>query len=308
MKLAMTGFHRAWRRRWRLAAVAACAALSTLVAWPAIEAAAARPGRSETAEDAAARRVYASFDPVAIDDALIAQPARIAAAVAALPAHPARVETVVLAVGGDGFQAIFDREAQRAAAVLATRFGGPALVLSNTVAQAERGLLASPKTVDLAVAALGRRSRPGDTLIVYLASHGGKQGLIAMDAPRFDFAPLTARRLAGTLDRAGFKRRIVIVSACFGASWTPLLASPTTIVIAAAAADRTSFGCDDRRELTVFGEALLGALANRDLPLATAFDRAKRRITTAEQREREVPSLPQASVGAAMKEVWTTVP
>ncbi len=269
---------------------------------------AARPAHPPSAAARAEAAMAKRFEPLEIEDALIDQQARIAAAVAALPAHPAGAETTVLAIGGQGFQAIFDREARRAAAVLAARGHGPALVMSNTPDQVVAGLLASRRTTALALAALGGRAHADDTLVVYLTSHGGPDASIAMDAPYIEFAPMTATDLATAMDAAGYRRRIVILSACFAGSWVPALASPTTIVIAAAAADRTSFGCDDSREFTLFGEALLGALAQGDLSLATAFDRARRQIAAEERRLRIKPSLPFASVGADMLAAWTAAP
>lgn len=258
--------------------------------------------------DAAEAAMVKRFEPLEIEDALVDQHARIEAGVAALPAHGEAAETLVLAIGGEGYLALFDREARRAATVLAARHGGPALVLSNTPEQVETGLLASRRTVALALAALGKRARPGDTLVVYLASHGGEDGSISMEAPYIEFAPLTANDLARAMDSAGFTRRIVIISACFAGSWIEPLASPTTIVVAAAAADRTSFGCDDSRELTVFGEALLGELATTNRPLATAFDRARQRIAASERAAAMEPSLPQASIGSAMASAWAGTP
>jgi hypothetical protein len=260
---------------------------------------------AEAAAQAAEAAMIKRFEPLEIEDALVDQHARITAAVAALPPHPNGAEMPVLAIGGDGYQAVFDREARRAADVLTTRAGGPALVLSNTPEQVENGLLASRRTVPLALTALGKRARPDDTLIVYLTSHGGEDASISMEAPYIEFAPLTADDLASALDAAGFKRRIIIISACFAGSWIDRLASPTTIVIAAAAADRSSFGCDDSRELTVFGEALLGELADPHLSLATAFDRAKQRIAATEAAEAVEASLPEARVGAKMASLWS---
>lgn len=244
------------------------------------------------------------FEALDLEDALIDQHDRIAARVAALPAHSNHAETMVLAIGGQGYLALFDREAQRAAALLASRSGGPSVVLSNTPAQVASGLLASRRTMAMTMAALGRRARPGDTMIVYLTSHGGPDATIAMDAPYLEFAGLSAGDLAKALDAAGFKRRIVIVSACYAGSWIPAVASPTTIVIAAAAADRTSFGCDDSREYTLFGEALLGELAKPDLSLAEAFGRARNNIAVQERQMRITPSLPLARVGADMQAAW----
>ena len=269
---------------------------------------AAKPARPLSAAQKAEAALAKRFEPLEIEDALVDQAARITAAVAALPPHGEGAEMPVLAIGGEGYQAIFDREARRAAAVLAARSGGPALVMSNTPEQVEHGLLASRRTVPLALAALGQRQRPGDTLILYLTSHGGEDASISMEAPYIEFAPMTADDLAKALDTAGFKRRIIILSACFAGSWIDRLASPTTIVIAAAAADRTSFGCDDSRQLTVFGEAMLGELAVPGQSLAVAFDRARHRITVAEHSERVTPSLPQARIGSDMQAIWAETP
>lgn len=260
------------------------------------------------APDAAEAAMIKRFEPLEIEDALVDQHARIEAAVAALPAHAQAAETLVLAIGGEGYLALFDREARRAAQVLSAQFHGPALVLSNTPEQVETGLLASRRTVALALAALGKRARPGDTLVVYLASHGGEDASISMEAPFLEFAPLTAGDLVQAMDGAGFSRRIVIISACFAGSWIDTLANPTTIVIAAAAADRTSFGCDDSRDLTVFGEAMLGELAQPRTSMAAAFDRARQRIAATERAAGIEPSLPQASIGSTIASRWVSAP
>lgn len=262
--------------------------------------------RRQSAAEAAMARVVATFQDVFTGDAAMAQPERVAAALAGLPPHGPAAEMPVLAVGGSGWQAIFDREARRAAAVLTGRYDGPALILSNTAAQARTGTLASRQTVKLALAGLGRRARPDDIVIVYLTSHGSEAANIQMDAPGLDFADLTAGDLAAALDQAGLRRRIVIVSACFGAGWFPALASPTTIVIAAAAPDRTSFGCDDSRDLTLFGEIILAELAQPQ-PLAAAFTAAKARIAAEERRLKVTPSRPEAQVGSEMQALWTAV-
>ncbi|QXQ04943.1 C13 family peptidase [Sphingosinicellaceae bacterium] len=272
---------------------------------PLVSGAVAKPVIAASAPVASdADKQAARFEGLPVTDALIDQRPRIAARIAALPAHGPAPETFVLAVGGSGFQALFDREARRAAGVLTARTPGPSLVLSNSPDQVRRGILASPRTVALTIAAIGRRAVRGDTLIIYLASHGGRDANIEMDAPRLDFEDLTATALAGDLQRAGIQRRIIIISACFGATWIKPLASPTTILLTAADVDRTSFGCDDSRELTVFGEAMLRELSGRQ-SLAQAFARAKLRIAAAERAERELPSRPQSWVGNAMAAIWS---
>ena len=74
-----------------------------------------------------------------------------------------------------------------------------------------------------------------------------------------------------------------------------------TIVIAAAAADRTSFGCSNDSELTYFGEAFYRDALPGARSLREAFDRAKAAIAAREQREHVTPSNPQAYFGAEIE-------
>jgi hypothetical protein len=97
---------------------------------------------------------------------------------------------------------------------------------------------------------------------------------------------------------------VIVVSACYSATWIPALADDNTIVITAAAKDRTSFGCDDTRHYTVFGEAFLGSLGARNISLHDAFEDTKRKVTLEERKENVTPSLPQVFVGRNMEALW----
>lgn len=292
-------------RRW-LATLAGLVLVIFGIEWSTVSAVMALPlSAAQASETSDSETQSARFEGLPVTDALIDQRGRIAARFAALPAHGAGPETFTITIGGTGYQAIFDREARRAADVLTARTPGPSIVLSNSPEQVTHGILASPKTVALAIAAIGHRAVRGDTLVIYLASHGGREANIVMEAPRLDFADLSAAALATDLQRAGIERRIVIVSACFGATWIKPLANPTTILMTAANVDRTSFGCDDSRDLTVFGKAILRELSNHRQSLAQAFSRAKQRIATDEHADHETPSQPQSWVGSEMAPVWS---
>ena len=71
--------------------------------------------------------------------------------------------------------------------------------------------------------------------------------------------------------------------------------------ITAAAADRTSFGCSDTRDLTYFGEAFYRDALPGATDLRTAFQRAKATIAQREQAEDIEASNPQAFFGAAIE-------
>jgi hypothetical protein len=111
---------------------------------------------------------------------------------------------------------------------------------------------------------------------------------------------LTPAMLKGMLDRSGIKQRIVVVSACHSGSFIPTLANANTLVIAAARADRTSFGCADKRQWTYFGDAYFNRALRQETSFRKAFDRARRLIARWETKGRLVPSLPQIMGGEAL--------
>ena len=56
----------------------------------------------------------------------------------------------------------------------------------------------------------------------------------------------------------------MLLNACYSGTFVPFLASPDTAIVTAAAADRTSFGCEAQNDWTFFGDALVGnVLRNR---------------------------------------------
>jgi hypothetical protein len=75
-------------------------------------------------------------------------------------------------------------------------------------------------------------------------------------------------------------------------------------VLTASSATRTSFGCDDRRQYTVFGAALLEGSLGQGATWHEAFDRLQETIGEQESELRIDPSLPMSSVGTRMEAVW----
>lgn len=254
-----------------------------------------------------------SFDQYApIDHETLwpAQPGLIEGATAKLKGRRAEGPRIlILSVAAGGAQDIFAREAKASLAMLTSRFsgGGGGALLSNARADLGQVPLATNTNLSgiIGNAAAGFDASR-DIMIVYLAAHGSRKAELDTNLPDFDrLHPISAQVLARSLDTAGIRRRIVIVSACYSGTWIAPLASPDTIVIAAAAADRTSFGCDDTREFTVFGDAFINGSLRQGRSLAEAFEDLKRRVNAEETRDGVARSLPQASVGANMREIWS---
>jgi hypothetical protein len=224
-------------------------------------------------------------------------------------ARPDRAQTYVVTVAAQGSQALFAREAGVAARVLANRFAARdrTLTLSNGADDLSKRPLATNTNLRSLLQGLATRiDRKRDLVVIYLAAHGGREAYLSTDLPDYtELDSVSAASLRAALDAAGIERRVVIVSACFAGSWIKPLATDNSIVVTAAAADRTSFGCSDDRKLTYFGEAFLEGPLGSGVSLATAFEATRATVARWEARDHLTPSKPQASVGRNMQSVWT---
>jgi len=75
-----------------------------------------------------------------------------------------------------------------------------------------------------------------------------------------------------------------------------------TLVITASDAVHSSFGCDDERDLTYFGEAFLKDSVPTTKTMEDAFRKAATLVRQRETQEGKTPSNPQMSIGANMRE------
>lgn len=227
-----------------------------------------------------------------------------------LPRLPGQANVYAIAVAAGGAQQLFSREARLARDVAAARFGARyrgGVLLSNGQGDLLRTPLATRSNMLATLRGVADRIEPThDIAFIYLASHGSRDAELSTDLPSYDeLAPISAASVADALARAGIKRRIIVVSACFAGSWIPALASDDTIVIAAARRDRTSFGCDDTRRLTYFGQAFLTGSAVHGASLRDSFEAARKTVASWEARDKLTPSHPQAYVGKNMQALWT---
>jgi hypothetical protein len=248
-------------------------------------------------------------DPWANQDRLIAQSvARIPAAAVDQP------NVYAIAIAPLARQTLFSREAKVALAAMAANFGGTAasgVLLSNLGADQAEAPLATRSNISDVLAGIGRRtqSSPDDIVMIYLTSHGAPDASLESALPKgLPILAITADSMAAALDQARIRRRVIVISACFAGSWIPRLANDDTIIITAAQADRTSFGCAEDRQLTYFGEAFLTGPFARGASLHESFEGAKKTVTEWETREKLLNSNPQAYVGKNMLALWDASP
>ena len=231
----------------------------------------------------------------------LAEHRKLTAALDALkPQRPGTVDAYVVVVALDG-DLVFSREAREAGRVLASRFdaAGRTMVLANDEGQGKADGPGSPHTLALALARVAElMDRNEDVLVLYSTSHGvPSEGLVYKDLQR-GTGMISPARLAGILDPLGFKNRLLMLQACFSGQFVPALRAPGTVVVTAAAEDRSSFGCQAGNDWTLFGDALINHALRQPLPFDLQLRRATALIAAAEEKADLEPSNPQISLGS----------
>ena len=207
-----------------------------------------------------------------------------------------------LGIAGWADQNVFVKELDGGLAVIGEilPIRGRTLRLVNDRDTADRLPLANDQNFVAAVQAVGKvMNKTEDVLLLLMTSHGEHTGF-ALKLPDEATSELTPQFVAATLNNEGIKNRIVIVSACFSGVFVPPLANDDTIVLTAADAENTSFGCAPERDWTYFGDAFFRQSVRRGRDLQHAFENARTLISGWELMDHSRPSNPQAHFGPAL--------
>ena len=235
------------------------------------------------------------------------QQRRLDAALAALPRQtPGTPEAYVLTIALDS-DPVFAREAREAAKVLGARYDaqGRTLTLAGPDGTRDDAPHGSISALLLAISQLGTvMDGAEDVLVLYTTSHGMDLGL-AYHYGDTGYGILSPASLKAALEQAGIRRRVLILSACYSGVFVPVLASPDTAILTAAASTRTSFGCVAENDWTFFGDALINRALRQPIALDEAARMAGRSVAEWEAKARFLASLPQVSIGP---EVGTWLP
>jgi hypothetical protein len=201
---------------------------------------------------------------------------------------------------GVSSQKVFAEEIKLAAHVVGERFDSDArqLLLINDHRDVDSYPLASVSALRYALAGIaGKMNLQRDVLFLALSSHGSEEPLLSVSNGILPLEQLSADELASALHDSGIRWRVIVISACHAGAFIEPLKDADTVVITAAAADRTSFGCSDDRELTYFGEAFYRDALPRAKSLQDAFALTRSAIAARERAEKVTPSDPQAYFG-----------
>lgn len=238
------------------------------------------------------------------EQVLYAQPHLLQQALDQLSPRVAGVPNLYLiSFAGDGSENVFRNEAEYAAQLFRQRYGqrAHAVVLANNPATLDTYPLASWSNLETVLTGLSRVMDPNqDILMLFLTSHGDPQHTLLVDMDPLPLDQIGAQDLAGILAEHPFKWKVVVVNACYSGGFVPPLAGDGTLVITAARADRSSFGCGNDSNATYFGRAWLVDALNQTADPVDAFSLARAEVARWEQQDKLTPSEPQISVGSGI--------
>lgn len=185
----------------------------------------------------------------------------------------------------------------------ASKYNVVPLIASNFAAVKQRYPIADDATIAELIGRAARQAAPDDLVFVDISTHGAPEVLarkVGDDAP----TELPSRELARQLAPLSGHRTVIVISACYSGSLIRDLRAEDRIIITAARADRSSFGCSPDSRHTFFGEAELRAFAQPDRSLREVFEAIKRDVARMEKREQYTPSEPQVSVGRSVADLY----
>jgi hypothetical protein len=179
---------------------------------------------------------------------------------------------------------------------------GRSISLVNNVQTVSRVPLANASNLRLMLKNVASRmDSDEDVLFLFLTSHGSEDAVLSVNFWPIDPNDLTDDDLHAILAESGIKWRILVISACYSGSFIERLKDDHTLIITAAHANNTSFGCSNDRDLTYFGEHYFSRELAKGGSFVDAFYRAKETLRERELAENVAPSDPQIFIGAEME-------
>ena len=237
----------------------------------------------------------------------LAQHRKLSTAINALqPQRPGVVDAYVISIGLDS-DAVFARESAEAAKILSRRYGAAGRTVHLTAGGDDKATGApqgSPANLATALAAIANKmDTKEDVLVLFATSHGDPVSGLAYRDGQNAAGMIAPQRLANLLDGVGFKRRMVLLSACYSGIFLPLLTNDQTIIVTAASSQRPSFGCAPGNDWTFFGDALMNHALRKPQKFDAAVAEAFGLITQWEGTLELKPSRPQVFVGENAR-IW----
>ncbi len=207
-------------------------------------------------------------------------------------------------------QDVFARELAAVRKLFDERFAtaGRSIALVNSPATLNDMPIATATNLRAALERVGRlMNREEDVLFLFITTHGDERHELAFDLPPLALQQLTPTALARALQDSDIKWKVLVVSACYSGGFVEPLKDANTVVITAADAKSSSFGCAAGRDFTYFGRAYFGEALGRTFSFTEAFETARASVGEQERAERLSPSSPQIFIGNAVRDKLASI-
>jgi Peptidase C13 family len=223
------------------------------------------------------------------------------------PQRPGIVDVYAITFAPYSTENVFLNESNVVLEVMRDRYGASdrTLQLVNHQSTITTQPWATPENLAAALKRVGELADPAeDFVFLHLTSHGSKEGALETSFWPIQIETLDALKLRGMLDEANIASRIVSVSACYSGTWLPFHQTANTLIMTASDAEKTSYGCGYKSEITYFTRAVFDEqLRNNTRSFEDALKAARPVI---EAREKEANksdgfSNPQIFVGDAIR-------
>ena len=255
--------------------------------------------------DESAREATSSFYTLAQEAAFYAQQGALERELERLhPERPGVADIYMIAAGLYAGEDVFMKEVQMITGVMKERFDaeGRTVTLINNVRTLQTHPLATLTSLRLSLKQVGEVMNVDEDLaVIYVTSHGSEKHELAVDFRPLRFTAIAPQHLKSAIDESGIRWKVIVISACYSGGFVDALKDERTLIITAASADRTSFGCGSTSEATYLAKALFGEALNKTHSFESAFDEARTLIERWEREQGHTPSQPQIHVGAQIK-------
>jgi hypothetical protein len=216
---------------------------------------------------------------------------------------PGVTELYFIGFAPDMSEAVFMRELTTVRELFETRFGarGRTLNLINhpqSLADTPVATLTNLRQALKAVA--NKMNRDEDILFLFITGHGSDRHQLSVRLDGLNLQQISPSALREALNEAGIRWRVLVISACYSGGFVAPLQDDFSLIITAADATRTSFGCSNEADFTYFGRAYFDQALRREPSFIRAFDLAAESVARRERSEGLMPSLPQRFVAAGI--------
>ena len=213
-----------------------------------------------------------------------------------VPNDPDKVDLYFLGIAGDGSQAVFRREINFVKRHFDSRFktAGKSIALINAKQTIEEFPLATVTSITKSLRKISSlMDADNDILFIYMSSHGSKKFEFSLNQPAMKLPDISANQLRTILDDLPIRWKVIVVSACYSGGFISALQDEESLIITAAAAEKTSFGCSNEAEFTYFGEAYFKDALSQTNDFERAFSIAEKIVKQREKEKNYDHSKPQ---------------